>query len=61
MSETSETVWRDAAQDMANDNRRLCNIVEKADALAEAVRKFGDRHFAIKAALDAYTIVRQGQ
>jgi hypothetical protein len=46
------------------DNYRLCKIVEAADALAKAI----ERHLRgdawpdeVKAALDAFKVVRQGQ
>lgn len=49
-----------AIQMLAADNSRLCEIAEAADKLAEAIQQHGNRHFAIKAALDAYRIIRQG-
>lgn len=52
--------WRDSAQDMANDNRRLCNIVQAADELAKTVENAAITYPAMVRALQAYKIVRRG-
>jgi hypothetical protein len=53
--------WKDVSVALAASNARLCEIALKADELAAAVERHGDRHFAIRAALDAYKIARTGQ
>lgn len=58
---SDEREWKGVAQTLAADNARLCTIALAADALATALEKHGEQHFAIKAALDAYKIVRNGQ
>lgn len=49
-----------AMRALAASNEKLCRIVLAADELAEAVGRFGERHFAIREALDAYKITRRG-
>lgn len=50
--------WKLAAQTLAADNARLCSIAIAADALAEAAAKSSAP--AIRDALDAYKVVRNG-
>lgn len=57
----SEYEWKDAAVALAASNERLCRIALAADELAKAIENHGERHFAIRAALDAYKITRNGQ
>jgi hypothetical protein len=51
---------REAIRMLAADNVRLLGIVEAADKLAEAIKNHGERHFAVRDALDAFRIIRQG-
>ena len=48
-------------QKLAAQMARACEIIAAADKLAEATERHGERHFAIRAALDAFKVVRQGQ
>ncbi len=53
-----------AVQMLAADNARMCDILLAADKLADAIEKklrVGQDGIAIRAALAAYKVVRQGQ
>ncbi len=52
-----------AVQSLAADNARLCEILLAADKLVEEIEKklrHGQDYIAIRKALDAYKVVRQG-
>lgn len=57
----SDYDWKAVSVSLSADNARMCEIILKADALAAALRRFGDRHFAIRKALEDYETARQGQ
>lgn len=61
---SDEPEWKNAAQMLAADNARLCEIALKADALAlEVGRLLGTGTYSmakIRRAFEAYTIVRNG-
>ena len=61
LSKKPDIDWKDVAVALSASNARLCEIALKADELAAAVERHGDRHFAVRAALDKYKIVRNGQ
>jgi hypothetical protein len=65
--EARKREWANAAITLAADNVRLCNIALAADAVAEAavdcLRVEGStfsKHRALKKALEAYWVVRNG-